>query len=116
MKSVERADFFVRPLLVMDGNNRLPVGFGNEDFEVEGSRNGLIADRAGYEPILAYSSEDACVHVRTSRLHDFQIRGLTSLIDNHPNNDLAVIVQQPRVRRICNDIDFVDQLGSDYSG
>ena len=64
---------FVRPLLVMDGNNRLPVGIGNEDFEVEGSRNGLIADHAGDEAVLAYSREDACVHTRASRLHDFKI-------------------------------------------
>src|ERR1700723_2314854 len=71
----------VRPLLVMEGNNRLPVGIGNEDFEVEGSRNGLIADHAGCETVLAYSSEDACVHTRVGRLHDFKISGLTSLID-----------------------------------
>src|SRR5579863_353245 len=64
---------FVRPLLVMDGNNRLPVGIRNEDFEIEGSRNGLIADHAGDEAVLAYSSEDACVHTRASRLDDFQI-------------------------------------------
>ena len=56
----------VRPLLVMDGNNRLPVGIGNEDFEVEGSRNGLIADHAGREAVLAYSGEDACVHTGAS--------------------------------------------------
>lgn len=109
--------FFVRPLLVMDGNNRLPVGIGNEDFEVEGSRNGLIADHAGREAVLAYSSEDACVHTRASRLHDLKIRGLTSLIDNHAYNDLAVIVKQASgARRICYDINFVDQLGSDHSG
>jgi hypothetical protein len=64
---------FVRPLLVMDGNNRLPIGVGNEDFEIEGSRNGLIADHAGDEAVLAYSSEDACVHTRASRLHDLKI-------------------------------------------
>jgi hypothetical protein len=64
---------FVRPLLVMDGNNRLPIGVGNEDFEIEGSRNGLIADHAGDEAVLAYSSEDACVDTRASRLHDFKI-------------------------------------------
>jgi hypothetical protein len=108
---------FVRPLLVMHGKNRLPVGIGNENFEVEGSRNGLIADHAGYETVLAYSSEDACVHTRASRLHDFKIGGLTSLIDNHAYNDLAVIVKQASgARRICYDIHFVDQLGSDDSG
>ena len=113
----ERADFFVRPLLVMDWSNRLPVGIGNEDFEVEGSRNGLIADHAGGEAVLAYSSEDTCVHTRAGRLHDFKIGGLTGLIDNHADNDLAVIVQQASgAGRICYDIDFVDQLGSDDSG
>jgi hypothetical protein len=56
---------FVRPLLIMEGNSRLPVGIGNEDFEVEGSRNGLIADHARDETVLADSSEDACVHTRT---------------------------------------------------
>jgi hypothetical protein len=102
---------------VMDGNNRLPVGTGNEDFEVEGSRNGLIADHAGDEAVLAYSSEDACVHTRTGRLHDLKIRGPTSLIDNHAYNDLAVIVKQASsTRRIGYDINFVDQLGSDDSG
>ncbi len=50
-------------------------------------------------------------------LHDLKIGGLTSLIDNHAYNDLAVIVKQASgVRRICYDINFVDQLGSDYSG
>ncbi len=108
---------FFRPLLVMDGNNRLPVGIGNEDFEVEGSRNGLIADHAGFETVLAYSSEDAGVHTRAGRLHDLKISGLTSLVDDHAHNDLAVIVEQASgARRIGYDINFVDQLGSDYSG
>src|ERR1700733_12350180 len=108
---------FVRPLLVMEGNNRLPVGIGNEDFEVQGSRNGLIADHAGCETVLAYSSEDACVHTRTGRLHDFKIGGFTSLVDDHAYNDLAVIAQQASgARRICYDINFINQLGSDHSG
>jgi hypothetical protein len=111
---------FVRPLLMMEGNSegnsRLPVGTGNEDFEVEGSRNGLIADHARDETILADSSEDACVYTRTRGLHDFKIRGLTCLIDNHADNDLAVIVEEASgAGRICNDINFVDQLGSDDS-
>ena len=114
----ERAEiFFVRPLLVVYGNNRLSVGTGNEDFEIEGSRNGLIADHAGREAVLAYSSEDACVHTRAGRLHDSKIGGLTRLIDNHAYNDLAVIGKQASgVRRICYEINFVDQPGSDYSG
>ncbi len=77
----------------------------------------MIADHAGREAVLAHSSEDACVHTRASRLHDFKIFGLTSLIDDHAYNDLAVIVKQASgTRRICYDINFVDQLGSDDSG
>ena len=41
----------------------LPVGIGNEDFEVEGSRNGLIADHAWYEAVLAYSVQDALIQL-----------------------------------------------------
>ena len=109
--------FFCPPVVVYGCSTRLPVGIGNEDLEVEGSRNGLIADHAGREAVLAYSSEDACVHTRVRRLHDFKIRGLASLIDNHADNDLAVIVNQASgTGRICCDIDFVDQLGSDDSG
>jgi hypothetical protein len=108
---------FFRPLLFMEGNNRLPVGVGNEDFEVEGSRNGLIADRAGCETVLAYSSKNACVDSRAGRLHDFKIGGLARLVDNHAYNDLAVIVKQAGgAGRICYDIYFVDQPGSDNSG
>ena len=92
-------------------------GIGNEYFQVERSGNGLIADHARREAVLTYGSEDACVHSRASRLDDLQIRGLTSLIDNHSYNDLAVIAEQASgVVRICYDINFVDQLGSDYSG
>jgi hypothetical protein len=113
----ERAEFFVRPLLGMNGSSRLAVGVGNEDFEVERGRNGLVADHAGLEAILAYGSEDACVHVRTSGLHDLKIRGLAGLINDHADNDFAVVIEHAGgARRICYDIYFVDQLGSDDSG
>ena len=76
----------------------------------------MIADRARCEAVLTDGSKDACVYARASRLDDLQVRRLTSLIDDHPHNDLAVVVEQASgASGICYDIYGVNQLGSDYS-
>lgn len=100
----------------MNEYDGLPIGIGNKNLQVKRSGNGLVADHARCEAVLTYSRENACVYSRASRLDDPQVRRLTSLIDNHPNNDLAVIAEQASgASRIGYDINGVNQLGSGNS-
>ena len=114
-----RAEFFgsARFVYRCRQGSDLPICIGDHYFQVERGGNGLVAYRARREAVLAHGSEDACVHSRTSRLDDLQVRWLASLIDDHSHNNLGVIIDQTTGSVwIGYDINFIAQLGSGYSG
>src|ERR1700761_1900745 len=70
--------------------NGLPVGVGDDNFEVQRGGDRLVADRAGREAILADGSENTRVHTGAGGLNDLEIGGLAVLVDDHADNNGAL--------------------------
>ena len=108
-------NFFVRPLFVAIVTNRLPIRIGNHYFQVDRNGNGLVAHRARREAVLTYGSKNTLVYPGPADLTIFRSVGLPVLSTIMPTTTVVSLLSKRAVSGICDDINFVDQLWSDYS-